>query len=181
MVTRPNVQQIIHLLGLKPLPAEGGLFTQSYCSSEIIPPEALPQRYPPHPKPFGTAIYYLLTNDPDSFSALHRLPTDEVFHFYLGDPVETLLLFPDGSSRVVILGPDLLAGQRPQLVVPQGVWQGSRLLPGGEYALLGSTMAPGFTENDYEGGQREFLMALYPHEAERIRQLTRDTGSLRMK
>lgn len=180
MINRPNVRQIIDLLGLRPLPAEGGLFIQSYCSSESIPPEALPGRYPPHPKPFGTAIYYLLTNEPDSFSALHRLPTDEVFHFYLGDPVETLLLFPDGSSRIFILGPDLLAGQRPQLVVPQGVWQGSRLLPGGEYALLGSTMAPGFTEDDYEGGKRDVLINLYPHEAERIRQLTRETDSLRM-
>lgn len=180
MTVRPNARQIIDLLGLRPLPAEGGMFAQGYCSAESIPPQALPERYPPHPKPFSTAIYYLLTNDPDSFSALHRLPTDEIFHFYLGDPVETLLLFPDGSSQVVILGPDLLSGQKPQLIVPRGVWQGSHLRPGGEYALLGSTMAPGFTEDDYEGGERETLIKHYPHEAERIRRLTRDAGSLSM-
>ncbi len=83
---------------------------------------------------------------------MHRLPTEEVFHLYLGGPVRMLQLFPDGSGREVVIGADILAGQQPQLVVPPGVWQGSRLEPGVEFALLGATMAPGFDYADYEAG-----------------------------
>jgi predicted cupin superfamily sugar epimerase len=82
---------------------------------------------------------------PDTFSALHRLASDEVFHFYLGDPVEMLQVWPDGSHRVVLIGTDLAAGERPQVVVPRGIWQGARLRPGGRFALLGTTVAPGST------------------------------------
>ena len=106
----------------------------------------------------GTAIYYLLT--PDTYSALHRLPGDEVFHFYLGDPVEMLELRPDGSSCTTVLGPGL-DDMRPQHVVPGGVWQGSRLREGGGWALLGTTMAPGFSYEDYEEADAA-VIAAYP-------------------
>lgn len=165
-------QQIIDHLGLEPLHEEGGLFIQSYCSPETISREHLPERYQGD-KPFGTAIYYLLTAETNSFSALHKLPTDEMYHFYLGDPVELLQLHPDGTSRLVILGQDLLAGQKLQHLVPHGVWQGSHLIPGGYFALLGTTMAPGYTPEDYVGGNVENLITQYPDQAELIRQLTR--------
>lgn len=166
--------EIIKLLNLRPLTNEGGLFVQTYVSKEWIPTHCLPERYKGCTKPFGTAIFYLLTNDLDSFSALHRLPTDEIYHFYLGDPVEMLLLYADGSTRRVVLGQDILAGQFVQWVVPRGVWQGSYLLPGGEYALLGTTMAPGFTPDDYEPGKRDFLLIQYPQVGDLIRRLTRE-------
>lgn len=169
----PAVEEIIRALDLRPLPAEGGLYRQTYVSSERLPAGALPERYGSEEKPFGTAILYLLTAEKDSFSALHRLPSDEVFHFYLGDPVEMTLLFPDGSSWQVILGSDVLRGQRVQFVVPRGVWQGSRLLPGGRFALLGTTMAPGFTPADFEPGDRQELASLYPNDRDRITALTR--------
>ena len=86
---------------------------------------------------------------------MHRLQTDEIFHFYLGDPVEMLQLGPDDSGKVLILGTNLLRGMRPQVIVPAGVWQGSRLLPGGRFALLGTTVSPGFERADYENGQRD--------------------------
>src|SRR3990170_7895847 len=108
-----TADQIIKLLGLEPLLEEGGLFRQTYRSAEQIPASAMPPRYGA-PRRFATAIYYLLTDDPDSFSALHRLKTDEGYHFYLGDPVEMLLLRPDGSGDRVVLGQDLAAGQRVQ-------------------------------------------------------------------
>jgi predicted cupin superfamily sugar epimerase len=82
-----------------------------------------------------------------------------------------LQLFPDGTGRTVTLGPDVLAGQHPQLVVPRGVWQGSLLEPGGDFALLGATVAPGFDYADYEAGDREQLTAQYPAFAELIRRL----------
>jgi predicted cupin superfamily sugar epimerase len=99
------------------------------------------------------------------------LPSDEVFHFYLGDPVSMLQLWPDGTGRIVILGPDVRAGQSPQLVVPAGVWQGS-WLASGAWALLGTTMAPGFDFADYEAGDRLALTRAYPAFAEIIGRLT---------
>ena len=163
--------QIIELLGLEPLPEEGGLFRQTYRSAEQVPAAALPPRYTA-PRQFATAIYYLLTDEPDSFSALHRLKSDEVYHFYLGDPVEMLLLHPDGSSERILLGRELAAGQQVQFVVPAGAWQGSRLIRGG-FALLGTTMAPGYEQDDFELGKREDLLRDYPGQAELIRGLTR--------
>ena len=167
-----TVDWLIEHFGLQPLPEEGGFFKQTYKASETIPRAALPVRYRAN-KAFGTAILYLLTGEPDSFSALHRLPTDEIYHFYLGDPVELLLLYPDGRHERVILGPDLMNGQQVQFVAPRGVWQGSRLIPGGRLALLGTTMAPGFETEDYSAGQPEALIAQYPAQADLIRQLTR--------
>jgi predicted cupin superfamily sugar epimerase len=157
-----TAQELIARLRLSPLPVEGGHFRQTYVSEEMLAAAALP-----------AAIYYLLTDEADSFSALHRLPTEEVYHFYLGDPVELLLLHAHGGSELAVLGPDLGAGQRVQLVVPRGVWQGSRLRAGGRLALLGTTMAPGWDVLDYDGGDREALIRRYPGEAERIRALTR--------
>jgi predicted cupin superfamily sugar epimerase len=168
-----SVKQIVKALGLEPLPAEGGLFRQTYRSAEEFPALALPQRYSGENKPFGTAIFYLLTDAPDSFSEFHRLPTDEIFHFYLGDPLEVTLLFPSGESRQILLGQDILQKQHLQYTVPRGVWQGSRVAPGGQFSLIGTTMAPGYTPGDYERGSREALLRQYPHQAEKIRLLTR--------
>ena len=112
-----TAEEVKALLRLTPHPAEGGYFTETYRSEERVAEGALPARYA-GARAFGTAIYYLLT--PDTVSAMHRLASDEVFHFYLGDPVEMLHLFPDGSGRVVTLGTDLLQWMRPQAVVPRG-------------------------------------------------------------
>ncbi|MFH1177657.1 MAG: cupin domain-containing protein [Acidobacteriota bacterium] len=167
-----TAEQVIRHFGLTPLPGEGGTFRQSYVAGERIPHHALPTRYL-HDKPFSTAIYYLLTDAPDSFSALHRLPTDEVYHFYAGDPVDMLLLHPDGQGERVRLGADFLGGAQVQLVVPRATWQGSRLVAGGSWALLGTTMAPGYTDSDYEGGERAALLARYPVFSAEILSLTR--------
>ncbi|MCH8876445.1 MAG: cupin domain-containing protein [Chloroflexi bacterium] len=167
-----TAEEIIGVLKLRPLPVEGGLYRQTYVASEEIGAEALAIRYG-RTKSLCTAIYYLLTDQPQSFSALHRLPTDEVYHFYLGDPVEMLLLHPEGRSEVIVLGQDLLAGQFVQHVVPAGVWMGSRVFEGGQFALLGTTMAPGYDDLDYEGGNAEELERQYPERASLIRQLSR--------
>src|SRR5579862_1450407 len=103
---------------------------------------------------------------------MHRLQSDEVFHFYLGDPVEMLQLCSDGSGRRVILGSDVAAGEWPQMVVPKGVWQGSRLVAGGKLALLGCTVSPGFEYEDYESGGREELTRGWPEWRDWIAALT---------
>jgi len=161
--------RLIEMLRLEPLPVEGGHFRQTWRSRDGI--GALDRFH--RDKVAGTAIYYLLSADPDSFSALHRLPTDEIYHFYLGDPVELLMLGDSGSVEKVVLGPDLPAGQRVQHVVPRGVWQGSRLRDGGRFALLGTTMAPGYDPGDYENGTRADLVARYPEATAEITRLTR--------
>ena len=165
-------KQIIKHLGLIPLVGEGGMFRQTYVSDEIMPRSVLPDRYTID-KPFSTVIYYLLTDDPDSFSAIHKLPTDEVFHFYFGDPVQMLNLHPGGRSEHIKLGHDILHGQTVQHVVPRGSWQGCQVLPGGKFALMGTTIAPGYTPEDYVAGKRGALIQQYPEEAKLIRRLTR--------
>jgi predicted cupin superfamily sugar epimerase len=165
----PTAQDLITALNLQPLPREGGYYRETYRAPLRLPADALRGQYG-QDKAAATAIYYLLT--PDSFSALHRLPADEIFHFYLGDPVRMLQLLPDGSGRTMVLGPDVLAGQSVQAVVPAGVWQGSFLELGGAFALLGTTMAPGFDFTDYEPGDGDTLTARYPAYADLIRQLT---------
>lgn len=164
-----NSDDVIELLELEPLHGEGGMFRQTYVANERY---SDPSRYPGI-RAICTAIYYLLTDDPDSFSAVHRLPSDEIWHFYLGDPVEMLLLDPEGAGQVVRLGSDLSAGQQPQLVVPAGIWQGARLVEGGNYALMGTTMAPGYDDSDYDAGTVKGLIGLYPQHADLIRSLTR--------
>jgi hypothetical protein len=119
----------------------------------------------------GTAIYYLL--EPGTFSEMHVLDSDEIFHFYLGDPVEMLQLLPAGGSAVFTLGQDLEAGEHVQLVVPAGVWQGTRLIGDGKVALLGCAVTPGFDFADYRNAGAEELIAKWPADAERIRALTR--------
>jgi predicted cupin superfamily sugar epimerase len=162
---------LIRLLQLQPHPKEGGHFRETYRAAESLPPDALASRYG-GARSVSTAIYYLLT--PTTYSALHRLQSDEVFHFYLGSPVRMLQLFPDGAARTIVLGPDLLAGHQVQVVVPRGVWQGSLLEPGGDFALLGCTVAPGFEYADYEGGRRDALIAQYPQFTDLIGRLTPD-------
>jgi predicted cupin superfamily sugar epimerase len=173
---RPSVAglagRIIDALGLQPHPIEGGYFHETYRSSESIPSSALPSAYHSRAdRSFGTAIYYLLTAD--TFSEMHRLPTEEVFHLYLGGPARMLQLFPDGQGRELVIGSDVFAGQQPQVIVPPGIWQGTRLEPGVEFALMGATMAPGFDYADYEQGRSD-LIDQYPNYAEVIRKLTRN-------
>jgi uncharacterized protein len=170
---RPSVAQLRELLDLEPMPLEGGMFRRFWAGAEED-----------SGRPAGSAIVALLTRDEgegggEMFSAMHRLPGDEVWHFYLGDPLEMLLLRPDGSCQTVTLGPDLLGGQRVHFVVPAGTWMGAGVAEGGQWSLFGCTMAPGFVAADYEGGDGNELAAAYPEAAARIRQLYRPGVPLR--
>lgn len=154
-----NTEELIELFQLQPLPMEGGYYRETYRSKDVV-----------EGKSVSTAIYYLLT--PETCSILHRLPSDEVYHFYLGDAVEMLLLSPDGEGQIIELGPNIRSGQRVQMVVPANTWQGSRLIKPGTFALMGTTMAPGFEFSDFEPAQRDALIPGYPQFAEQIRLLT---------
>lgn len=112
--------------------------------------------------PYSTAIYALLTAL--DFSAMHVLGTDEVFHYYGGDPLEMLLLYPSGLGEIFLLGPELASCMRPQKLVPYGVWQGSRPVCGNlcGYTFIGTTMAPAFEWDDFVLGNRDELISKYP-------------------
>lgn len=159
---RRSAEEVIERLGLSLLPKEGGYYRETYRSAGVFEPVGFPGR-----RSFGTAIYYLLTSE--TCSAMHRLPDDEVFHFYLGDPIEMLMLYPDATSEIAVLGPDIDT-MKLQHVVPAGTWQGSRVVEGGEWALLGTTMAPGFDFADYEQGTRK-LLDMYPDRADILGEL----------
>lgn len=103
---------------------------------------------------------------------MHRLASDELFHFYAGDPVEMLQLHAGGTGSILRIGNRLDRGERPQVLAPRGVWQGSRLASGGAWALLGCTVSPGFEFEDYEAGLREELSAGWPQFRELIAALT---------
>jgi predicted cupin superfamily sugar epimerase len=145
-----KAQDIINLLHLKPHPKEKGYFVETYRSR------------------FSTAIYFLLT--PDGFSEMHRLKSDEIFHFYSGDSAELLILSPDGKAQLLKLGNSINQGERPQIVIPAGCWQGMRTT--GEYTLIGCTVSPGFEYSDYEKGSRKELIERFPEFAEKITKLT---------
>jgi predicted cupin superfamily sugar epimerase len=161
-----SAEEIIKLLNLEKH-QEGGYFEETYRSTEVVSDPRRGQRA------YSTAIYYLLI--PGTFSEMHRLTVDEIFHFYLGDPVEMLHLYPDGTGKHPFLGNDLARGMQPQVSVPSGVWQGARLLRGGThgYALMGTTVAPGFEYSDYQSGSRAELTWQYPQFHELITALTR--------
>jgi len=165
-----TADEVKQLLQLTPLELEGGFFRETYRSRWMISAEYLPEGVRGQ-RSIGTAIYYMVT--PESFSTLHRLPGTEIFHFYLGDPVVMLQLHPDGKAQTVTLGQDIAAGQQPQVVVRGGVWQGCKLAPGGKWALMGTTMSPGFDYADYQNGVRAELVDQYPDVADAIRQYTR--------
>ncbi len=173
---RLDANQIRRLLNLQPMPQEGGYYRETYRAPMTIAEKALPEEYQGF-RNASTAIYFLIT--PEECSALHVLPTDEVFHFYLGDPVEMLRLGPGGRADVCVMGTDLAAGQRPQVVVQGDVWQGCRLKDGGQFALLGCTVAPGFDFRDFHVAspiEVEELTDAYPKHATLIRRLAPRTS-----
>lgn len=166
-LTAEKVRELLHL---QPHPVEGGYFAETYQSATKLTTGALPSSYEGE-RALSTAIFYMLT--PDTISAMHQLPGDEMFHFYLGDPVEMLQLKPDGSGEAILLGQNIGAGMRLQQNVSGGTWQGCRLCPGGKFALMGTTMAPGFDYRDYKTGDRKELSARYPKYSALIALLSR--------
>jgi predicted cupin superfamily sugar epimerase len=152
--------EMIKKLDLKPLPEEGGYYRETYKSSGPSLPANLFGIDSASSRHLSTAIYYLVT--PESFSALHRVKSDEMFHFYSGDPVEMIQIDDLGNLTKFTLGSDVMNNQTPQVVVPKGKWQALRLKDGGRWALMGTTVAPGFEFEDFELGDRARLVQAFP-------------------
>jgi predicted cupin superfamily sugar epimerase len=159
----------IKALDLAPHP-EGGHYRETYRSVENIPQAALPRRYGGDRR-FSTAIYYLLAGR--EISALHRIKSDEIWHFYAGTPLELAVIDPEGRLSIHVLGPEPSPGEAPQVVVPANCWFGARVRDPGSYALVGCTVAPGFDFADFDLGRRGDLISLHPQHRGCIERLTR--------
>lgn len=165
-----TAEELKAILDLKPLPREGGFFREIFRASEVLSRAGLPARYDSS-KSTLTSIFYML--DATTFSAFHRLKSDEIYHFYLGDPVHLFLIHENGSLDRITLGQNISAGQQLQYVVPKHVWQASTLAEKGNFALMGCTVAPGFDFDDYEHGVRQSMCDSFPQHSETIIRLTR--------
>ncbi|MFG1647982.1 cupin domain-containing protein [Amycolatopsis sp. NPDC049252] len=143
----PQPYDFVTHLGLQPLPVEGGRWAQSWRSAA------------------GSAIYYLLVAP--EFSAPHRLDRVEVYAHHAGAAAAMLLLHPDGSVERPVLGTDVAAGQRPQVVVPAGTWQATVTL--GAWSLLGTVVVPPYTDDSVEFATAADLAAEYPSAAADLR------------
>ncbi|MDO4965863.1 MAG: cupin domain-containing protein [Lachnospiraceae bacterium] len=162
MIKEITVDEIIEKLKLEPLPIEGGMFKSTYHSEEKT-----------GNKEMCNAIYYLLKRG--AFSHLHKLPNDEIYHHYMGDPLEMLELCPDGTANRRILGNNVLDGEEPQIVMHKGCFQGSRPLATGKYGytLVGCTNSPGYTDKGYEHlTDVNWALETYPDFEELIKALT---------
>ncbi len=161
-----RAQELIASLGLQPHP-ERGHFVETYRAALTV--DGLPHGAP---RAASTAIYFLISREAPT-TYLHRLLSDEIFHFYEGGPLEVLLLAPDGPGEVRRLGTDLSAGERPQIVIPAGTWFAAELADGATHCLFGCTVAPGFDFADFELAAGPELAARYPAHAARIARMTR--------
>ncbi|HJO41229.1 MAG: cupin domain-containing protein [Acidimicrobiales bacterium] len=146
-----TAEEISDILDLEPLPLEGGMWTQTFKDKN------------------STGIYYLLSKN--NFSAMHKLEATEIYHYYAGAPAQMLLLDSVGKIEEPVLGADLDSGHRPQIIVESGVWQGSRTT--GEWTLLGTTMAPPYSQEMFQLADREELLKGWPDIEQKIYELTR--------
>lgn len=160
----------IDKLRLQPHP-EGGYFRQTYRSEVVIAREALPAGFSGD-RAVSTAIYFLL--DAKNFSAFHRLRSDELWHFYVGEPLVVHVIDSDGKYFRILLGRDLDAGQVLQAVVEAGCWFASHVADWKSFSLAGCTVSPGFDFEDFEMGKLEELATLYPRHRALIERLTRE-------
>jgi uncharacterized protein len=154
---RPAADEIKQALGLEPHPT-CGFVRESYRSEERVPVSALPGFDGDRAR--ASVLYFMVT--PDARMALHRIKPDQMYHHYLGDPLEVLLLYANGTGAIETVGLDLAAGVRPQLLIPGGTWHVSRLRRDGELALLATTEWPGVEPSDVEAADPERLVEAYP-------------------
>ncbi len=165
-----TAQDIITRLSLKPH-VEGGFYSETYRSETYIPSRmvGLDGKDTRH---VSTAIYFLVT--PETFSVLHRVKSDEIFHFYSGDPIEMIQIDPQGNISRIIIGSDIMNGEQPQVLVPKDYWQALKLRDGGSWGLMGTTVSPGFEYEDFEIGSRSELINSFPQVREDIVRYTRE-------
>jgi predicted cupin superfamily sugar epimerase len=165
MADELSADEIRSLLQLEPH-VTCGFVRITYLSSASIVPGGLPAPFA-NGRPMGSALYFMVT--PTAPVRLHRIRNDQLYHYYLGDPLEVLLLHADGSSKWVMVGPDLRAGQHVQLFIPGNTFHAARLAGRRRWFLGASTEWPGVVPADVEIGNLDELAAKYPAVAGELR------------
>ena len=164
-----TIEQLVEFYQLQPHP-EGGFFKETYRSTEKISLQGLPVRFDGD-RSFSTAIYFLLPAG--HFSAFHKIKSDEVWHFYAGEPLHIYVINEDGSMTTIKLGANIFNGETMQAVVNAGCWFASRPVKNTGYCFVGCTVSPGFDFADFELAKAEELAAQYPSHEDFINSLCR--------
>lgn len=159
-------QKIIEQLHLQPHP-EGGYYKETYRASLQVGPDNFTGM-----RNISTGIYFLLMKG--NFSAFHRIKSDEMWHFYKGNPLNVYVIYSDGRLEIIKLGMELDKGERPQAVVPAGCWFASKVAGAGKFSLVGCTVSPGFDFQDFEMAERKKLTEEFPQHQRIIHDLTRE-------
>ncbi len=154
----------IKALKLVPHP-EGGCYRETYRSSTMTEPAGFKDG-----RSICTAIFFLLQGK--EVSRLHRMRSDELWHFHCGSSLSLHIISPDGAYRLLQLGPDAEAGEHFQACIPAGCWFGATVNEPNSYSLIGCTVAPGFEFRDFELAAKGDLLAVYPKHKAIIEQLT---------
>lgn len=164
-----KTHELVRILDLQPHP-EGGYYRETYRSALELGRDALPSDFS-GPRAAATAIYFLI--EQGNFSAFHRIKSDETWHFYRGDALEVLELDDSGQLKSTLIGRDLPAGELFQYTVKANTWFGSRVKAGGDFSLVGCTVAPGFDFADFEMAERQELIRKFPGHRALIEHMTR--------
>jgi len=163
-----DISKIIERLDLQPHP-EGGFFKETYRSKGVINTDSLDLEYKSS-RNYSTCIYFLLTSD--NFSAFHKIKQDEIWHFYDGATIELHTISPEGNHEKHLIGKNFENGETPQLVVPGGYWFAAKVLGENSYSLVGCTVAPGFSFEDFDLAKREALISNFPQHKSVITKFT---------
>ncbi|MGF6772994.1 putative cupin superfamily sugar epimerase [Paraburkholderia sp. GAS199] len=160
--------ELIRRFDLKPHP-EGGFFSETYRSEGRVA-RVGGSHEPDETRSASTAIYYLLCDG--AHSAWHRIKSDEVWHFYAGQPLHVHVLDAAGTLVTHRLGNTLNDVDAVfQAVVPAGAWFAAECADPATFALAGCTVAPGFEFSEFELADVDALMAAHPHHAGLIARL----------
>ena len=168
MAPSTTADELVRLHNLQPHP-EGGFYNEYYRDKGAIPKSVLPNRFKGD-RNYSANIYFLLPEGKKS--NLHRIASDESWHFYLGGPLTVIQISPEGNVEKIILGQDVRSGQKVAHIVPAGYWFGAVPNAGSRYSFVGCTVAPGFDFADFEIGKRAELLKQFPQAKEVIELLT---------
>ena len=163
-----TVEFLVNQLQLIPHP-EGGYYKEVYRSEQVLPHGTLPGF--DGERNIATSIYFLI--EKNNFSALHKIKSDETWHFYAGDALEVIELDENGNLIKTLIGNQLNKGEVFQYTVKANRWFGSRVISGGKFSLVGCTVAPGFDFKDFEMATRKNLISEFPQHTNVIESMTR--------
>lgn len=158
-----TAETIIEKLKLTTHP-EGGLYRETYRGEKLITLDNGMERNT------GTAIYYLL-KDTDK-SHFHKVYSDELWFFHQGEPLEIFMITTDGKIEMKTLGNRLDLDEEPQIMIKANIWFAARVKNEKGFSLVSCVVAPGFDFNDFELGNKNELIKLFPRIKREIEKLS---------